>query len=402
MKNILIKIFVVTIAFSFWNCEEEDAKLTFTEARKHAEQFPVEEKAIEEFLTNYSPKITYNANNDVTKIEILRSTDPLAVGLPTFKSYYHADNSLTYTNTYTRKGIKEEVNENNFTGTYPRLIKKDFFHQGITYAYWYLMIKPGATTKIPYGYTTATSARPCELDGVLVDYKGFILKDTVHNSGLSHMLRAKAFDESNYPIEFRLNGVIKGWSRILPKFGSADITTVNGDGSVSYQNYGSGIMILPSGMGYYNNSSTNIPQYSPLVFSFNLYDVKRLDNDNDGILSYREDLYNDGYFYGNNNGISNTLNDDSDGDGTADSYDYDDDGDGLITYREVLNQLTGLPFLDSEYEKLSFSTFDTNGDYIENRNCDKYQMDTGTKSYLIKDKKRNVKIVNNTYIVDCQ
>jgi hypothetical protein len=161
-------------------------------------------------------------------------------------------------------------------------------------------------------------------------------------------------------------------------------------------------MILPSGMGYYNNSSTNIPQYSPLVFSFNLYDVKRLDNDNDGILSYREDLYNDGYFYGNNNGISNTLNDDSDGDGTADSYDYDDDGDGLITYREVLNQLTGLPFLDSEYEKLSFSTFDTNGDYIENRNCDKYQMDTGTKSYLIKDKKRNVKIVNNTYIVDCQ
>lgn len=402
MKNILIKIFVVIIAFSFWNCEEDETVLTFTEARNHSEQFPTEEKAIEEFLMNYCPKITYNTHGDVTDIQIYKSDDALAAGLPTFKSYYHTDNILTYVNEYSRKGITEDVNENSSTfsfGTYPRLIKKDFYYQGITYAYWYFMIKPGAVTKIPYGYSTTTTARPSELDGVLVDYKGFILKDTVHTSGLSHMLRAKAFDESNYPIEFRLTGVIRGWSRILPKFGSADITTVNGDGSVSYQNYGSGIMILPSGMGYYNNSSTNIPQYSPLVFSFNLYDVRRYDNDNDGIMSYREDFNNDGYFYAGNSTYT-SLNDDSDGDGTADSYDYDDDGDGLITYREVLNQLTGLPFLDSEYDKLNTSVFNTTLNVLENRNC--LPVGTPGKSYLNKDKKRNVKIVNNTYIVDCQ
>ena len=71
MKNIFTKIFIILVTFSFWNCAEDSTEITYTEARNHAEQFPKEEKAIEEFLRNYSPKITYNSNGDVTKIEIL-------------------------------------------------------------------------------------------------------------------------------------------------------------------------------------------------------------------------------------------------------------------------------------------------------------------------------------------
>jgi hypothetical protein len=390
MKNKFFVVLTFLLVTTLWNCGDDQESFTVTPPRDHTTQFPVEEKAIEKFLANYCPKITYNTNGDVTKIEVLLFSDPLAAGLPTFKSFYY--NSLNYNgdgNTYNT--VAEDINESNPAvfniGSYPRLIKKAFIYQGTPYAYWYFMVKPGAVTKIPYGYNNAVSARPTELDGVLIDYKGYIIDNT------TNLLGEKPFDESNFPAELRLTSVIRGWSRILPKFGSSDTRIVNGDGTVNYQNYGSGVMIFPSGMGYYNSSTTAIPAYSPLVFTFNLYDVKRFDFDQDGIMSYREDYNNDGYFYGNFNGdVNHALNDDSDKDGTADAFDYDDDADGLITYREVVDKATGLPYLDSEYEKLSIISDDTN--------C---SISVGEKkSYLNKSKKRSVSVVNGVTTVKCE
>ena len=84
-------------------------------------------------------------------------------------------------------------------------------------------------------------------------------------------------------------------------------------------------MFLPSGLAYYNAATATIPSYSPLVFSFKLYDLKRADQDGDGVLSIDEDLNHDGDF----------TNDDTDGDGIQNYLDIDDDGDGALTKNEI-------------------------------------------------------------------
>jgi hypothetical protein len=56
-----------------------------------------------------------------------------------------------------------------------------------------------------------------------------------------------------------------------------------------------------------------VPSYSPLVFSFKLFELQRLDQDGDGIPSYLEDLDGDGYSRVLATGVLNP--DDTDGDG---------------------------------------------------------------------------------------
>jgi hypothetical protein len=348
----LLKILSIAIFAFSWSCSSDSTSITATPARDHAVQFLVEEKLIEQFLKEYYPVITYNSNGDVANIQVKKvqySTDL------SFASFYHANNTILSNGNY--KGIDENVNESILPTTYPVLIKKNFFHQGTIYSYWYFMVKPGAVTKIPYGYTQATSARPTEYDGVILDYKGYTLKEGLFDSTIKYALSESSFETTNYPAELRLTGVVRGFSRILPKFGSSSTTTIGADGSVTYQGYGAGVMIFPSGMGYYNVSSTIIPAYSPLLFSFNLYDVKRFDQDQDGVMNFREDINRDGYFYAS---TSTLLNDDTDNDGTNDALDYDDDGDGIITFLEVKNPNTGIPFLDSEYDFLSLPDYTNN------------------------------------------
>ncbi len=106
-------------------------------------------------------------------------------------------------------------------------------------------------------------------------------------------------------------------------------------------------MFIPSGLAYYNTGSGPIPAYAPLIFSFKLYEMQRLDQDLDGIPSYLEDD-GDGYIYDYRNTINYasvaTNLDDTDGDGVPDFLDIDDDGDGFTTKLEIKNPATGLAF----------------------------------------------------------
>ena len=97
------------------------------------------------------------------------------------------------------------------------------------------------------------------------------------------------------------------------------------EGSNIFENTGSGIMFVPSGLGYYNSGSASIPAYSTLVFSFNLNTLRYRDHDKDGIPSYLE--------------VENIDDDprkyDTDNDGTPNYLDIDDDNDGKITRGEI-------------------------------------------------------------------
>ncbi|MGY5848053.1 FKBP-type peptidyl-prolyl cis-trans isomerase [Salegentibacter sp. HM20] len=199
-----------------------------------------------------------------------------------------------------------------------------------------------------------------------VDYKLYILKiregegeqptfaDSTFVRYRGELLNRTTFDQSPNPVWFdlpgfigmnsngqlaRRGGVIPGFQNSLNEFKAATGYTVNSDNTVTWNNdYGIGIVIMPSGLGYFSQPQASIPPYSPLVFVVNLMRMNEADHDGDGIPSWMEDLDGDG----------NLFNDDTDGDGIPNHSDRDDDGDGTPTREEIIIHEDGtLEFPDS-------------------------------------------------------
>ena len=207
---------------------------------------------------------------------------------------------------------------------------------GVPYKVYYLVLREG------------TGESPTNADAVWASYRGSYLQSTEDSSVI-----ATQFEESKFPNQFfNLLGTIKGWGEIFPQFktGSYDDHEVNGipDGATDYKNFGAGVMFIPSGLAYFQNGPGSIPSYAPLVFSFKLYEIQRLDTDGDGILNDQEDLDDDDYMYDYRNLINyptipSTNPDDTDGDGIPNFLDVDDDGDGYTTKLEISK---GTDYLD--------------------------------------------------------
>ncbi|MNQ46450.1 FK506-binding protein [compost metagenome] len=214
------------------------------------------------------------------------------------------------------------------SASFPKLLTRDVYNDDITYKVYYLILREG------------TGIAPLNFDRISASYTGNLLNGTVFDSS------------NNLAITFDLDAyiqgpVIDGWAEIFPKFKSGT-STVGSDGVIKYENFGAGMMFLPSGLGYYASAQTEIPAYSPLVFSFKLYNVSRADHDVDGVLDYQEDINHDGYVYDFTDTAKYpnppaSLVDDTDGDGRADFVDPDDDGDGYTT-RFELTKPTGATY----------------------------------------------------------
>lgn len=221
------------------------------------------------------------------------------------------------------------------------LATRKVYSNDIYYDVYYLILSEGK------------GSSPTNTDKVIASYSGNLLNGTV-------------FDTSyGYPKDFNLfpyasgGGVIEGWSEIFPKF-KTGFSSTDGNGVITYKDYGAGVMFLPSGLAYYGEVKDKIPAYSPLVFSFKLFDLQRMDNEytistttgtpifiGDGIPDYLEDLNGDGYLYDyslNKTKYPNPPNDgrkyDTDGDGIPDFLDLDDDGDGFTTRFEITKPTT--------------------------------------------------------------
>ncbi|HNU60019.1 MAG TPA: hypothetical protein PKI08_08720 [Aquaticitalea sp.] len=134
------------------------------------------------------------------------------------------------------------------------------------------------------------------------------------------------FDSTVNPVNFDIMNLIPGWSYVLPDFGTAESVATNPDGTLSYTNYGLGVMFLPSGLGYFASPNAGMSLYSNLIFKFELYQTKVNDHDNDGVPTYIEDL----------NGNKYAFDDDTDNDSSPNFLDTDDDGDGVLTINELV------------------------------------------------------------------
>lgn len=244
--------------------------------------------------------------------------------------------------------------------TYPILTRYITIKQDdvdVTYKIYYIQLRQGSGP---------TSKSPCNVDRVLTSYRGEYIYTNSVTEGTPPVttttIKSNEFEESIDPqTYFSLTGVIRGWSEIFPLFKTGSYLG-NPDGTTSYYDFGAGVMFLPSGIGYYSTSTGGIPSYSPLIFSFKLYEVQRMDQDADGIYSYQEDLATstvnsdgtvtvingvpDGYVYNMGEDVVNP--DDTDGDFIPDFLDTDDDGDFYTTISEIKNPITGqsYPFAD--------------------------------------------------------
>lgn len=161
-------------------------------------------------------------------------------------------------------------------------------------------------------------------DFVRVRYEGASIED------------GEVFDVVASPEELRLQGngfstfgAIRGWQLVIPSFNSAiepDGGFVAGsDGTINYNNFGLGVMFIPSGLAYYSAVTTGTA-YDNLVFKFELLQFQEEDHDGDGIPSYVEDL----------DDSVNVFDDDTEEDGIPNFVDVDDDNDGVATINELL------------------------------------------------------------------
>ena len=104
----------------------------------------------------------------------------------------------------------------------------------------------------------------------IISLTGSKKETTTEDDGSSNTeVLGKQFEENKNPQTYLslYGGVIRGWSEIFPRF-KAGTYVGNPDGTISYSDFGAGIMFLPSGLGYYNNVAGSIPSYSNLIFTF--------------------------------------------------------------------------------------------------------------------------------------
>jgi len=154
-------------------------------------------------------------------------------------------------------------------------------------------------------------SNPSIVDSVYITYKGMLTDNSI-------------FDERKYPAWLDLANSLQGFREGVSELKSGEFKQ-NSNGTIQYSSYGVGLFFLPSGIGYFENTTSNIPEYSPLIFSVSLMTSNPTDHDSDGVLSINEDIDGDGSpFY-----------DDTDNDNIWNMYDADDDGDGTLTINEL-------------------------------------------------------------------
>lgn len=189
---------------------------------------------------------------------------------------------------------------------------------------------------------------PSSVDSIYFSYTGILLDSTVFDSRIS-------------PSWLTLDRFISGWQYGFTNFKGGNVV-VNEDESFYFEDFGKGILFIPSGLAYGDLGSEGslINENMPLIFEIELKDVHLIDHDFDGVLSKFEDLNLDNDLFNDDtnsdgeydfididddgDGVltkdedpdedGNPMNDDTDGDGTANYLDTDDDGDGILTIDE--------------------------------------------------------------------
>lgn len=309
MNKFKFYFILIITSITIFSCSKNEDSITVEPPRDYQTQYDADIKIIEEYLkTNYIT-VTDAPGETNDQDVIIQKLD--------------ADHTVS---------IWDQTK-------YPLKSKIVSLHD-IEYTLYYLELRQGQKDAV----TGLGGVSPCNVDGVLTSYRGTYLSESTTTTPST--ITATQFEDAVLPGDFfslftTQTIPLQGWSEVFPEFKTGSYVS-NPNGTITYNDFGSGVMFLPSGLGYYASGSGAIPAYAPLVFSFKLYEIQRADQDNDGIPSYLEDLNGDGFMRILATGVENP--DDTDKDGIPDFYDVDDDGDNYTTKLEIKNPLTGLPY----------------------------------------------------------
>lgn len=192
----------------------------------------------------------------------------------------------------------------------------------VNHELYYLIVRQGVGDKPTYA------------DNVILRYEG-------------SYYTGKQFDaSSNTPSLQYLPQTLSGYRNAIINFKTGLGPVENGDGTVSYNDYGVGLIFIPSGLGYFNRppAGSAIPQYSPLIFKVDILSyIPDTDFDNDGIPSIMEDLNGNGNLNDDNTDVEtetqfifpNHIDSDDDNDGTPTRDEIIIDGNGNITFPDT-------------------------------------------------------------------
>ncbi|UII76418.1 hypothetical protein LV716_01125 [Flagellimonas sp. HMM57] len=198
--------------------------------------------------------------------------------------------------------------------------------EDIVHRYYYLIARNGE------------GGNPTIADSTFLKYEGTLLDGTLFDGSTRFLWQE---------LPFFLRGFSNGVSKISS--GTTDQITQNADGTISISNSGIGLVVMPSGLAYYNEIRGNIPQYAPLLFKLEVgLFVEDTDNDNDGIPSILEDLDGDGNLFNDNTDLQSEI-DARLQTAFPNFRDADDDGDGKLTRDEISDEEGNIiiPYPDS-------------------------------------------------------
>ena len=261
--------FLVPVFLLFLQCKKEDTTEPIP-IRDYSEQVIVDQDLLETYLKTHT--YNYEDFNNESDVNIMLDTI--------------SDNNSSRVSLFEQASIKT-IDVTNAEG------------QITSHNLYYIIAREGSNES------------PSVADSVYVAYNG-ILTD------------GSSFDNSKFPIWIDLANTIEGFREGVSELRTGKFTE-NSNGTIAYTSFGVGLFFIPSGIGYFENINSGIPEYSPLIFTVKLMTHTDTDHDNDGILSIFEDI----------DGDNKPFGDDSDGDNLWNMYDVDDDGDGILTVNEI-------------------------------------------------------------------
>lgn len=286
-KFYFILSFVSTVLFS---CTPDD-KTPTVPPRPFAEQYPADLDSIEAYLKTHSFIVTDIAGRSDVEI------DTFVVG--------NTEGKVSiWDNTQYPLQFKMVKNDARITNFVDGRVADD-----VEYKMYYLMINEG-------GGESAT-----RFDSTFVSYRGWDLDN-------------EQFDSNNNPswstfpaMSIAETSFISGFRQFTALLKAPASVQVDPDGQVNYNDYGVGVVFLPSGLAYYNRppGNSSISAYAPLVFTIRLHGISQRDHDRDSIDSK----------YENGDGVEDLHAVDTDGDNIPDFLDVDDDNDNIRTILET-------------------------------------------------------------------
>jgi hypothetical protein len=290
MKFVKFTFITIVAIVAVLACKRDDDPVTFAELRDRGEQQIEDQAALLEFLSTHF----YNYEDfDLTNPES-PANDDVRIVFDTIAGV-NAD----------KIPLINQVEERTTT------------YFDVEYKYYILKVREGGGKSFS------------NFDAVGLVYHGQLLDLSTFD------LRLTRFQ---IPLVSAGSSTVRGFQLGIPEFRTAEGLVEDEDGFLQPRNGGIGAVFMPSGMGYFNLFEPGIPEYSPLIFSFNIFDVEYLDTEQDGLLTSMEDLDNDG----------DVADDDTDGDGFPNFRDSDDDGDGTPTVNEVVQNTYTLNPGDAE------------------------------------------------------